>query len=402
MASVPARMFASLLVLVGLGGCSHASFYRYTTQEAAGASGSLLRYQDMADPPNDASAYRILYRSVGLQNEPIAVSGMAFVPRTPIPAGGRPVVAWAHPTSGIVPKCAPSLSELAFVEIAGLRELLRRGFVVVATDYPGLGTAGPHPYLIGDSEGRAVLDSVRAARALPDAHTSNRFAVWGHSQGGQAALFTASLAASYAPELQLVGVATAAPATDLESLLRDDFSSAAGRNITAMTLWSWTRVYGIPLDHLDAVDAQPAMNALANECLESPLDFLERRVSQRGLEKQFLMVRDVTQVEPWREILLRNIASPPPAQLPLFIAQDDADTVVRLDVTAKFANQACAHGNAVRYLTVPGAGHGFVASDAATAVASWIEDRFAGRAPPNDCAAIALRTTEISQVGAAK
>ena len=33
------------------------------------------------------------------------------------PLAGDAIVAWAHPTSGIVPKCAPSLSELAFVEI---------------------------------------------------------------------------------------------------------------------------------------------------------------------------------------------------------------------------------------------------------------------------------------------
>lgn len=78
--------------------------------------------------------------------------------------------------------------------------------VVVAADYPGLGTPGMHPYLIGESEGRAVLDSVRAARDLPDAGASNRFAVWGHSQGGHASLYTGELAASYAPDLRLVGV----------------------------------------------------------------------------------------------------------------------------------------------------------------------------------------------------
>jgi pimeloyl-ACP methyl ester carboxylesterase len=145
----------------------------------------------------------VLYRSTGLYGEPIAVSGIVIIPASPVPPHGRPVVAWAHPTSGVWPRCAPSLAIFLFQQIQGLRNMLRIGYVVAATDYPGLGTAGPHPYLVGISEGRAVLDSVRAARALPEAHAGRRFAVWGHSQGGQAALYAGLLARGYAPELHL-------------------------------------------------------------------------------------------------------------------------------------------------------------------------------------------------------
>ena len=49
--------------------------------------------------------------------------------------------------------------------IFGLNQMLAQGYVVTATDYPGLGTQGIHPFLIGVSEDRAVLDSVRAARS---------------------------------------------------------------------------------------------------------------------------------------------------------------------------------------------------------------------------------------------
>jgi pimeloyl-ACP methyl ester carboxylesterase len=187
--------------------------------------------------PLGASAYRILYRSTGLNGEPVAVSGVAIVPADDA-ASDRPIVAWAHPTTGVVPRCAPSLGMLVFQTMQGLREMVARGYVVVATDYPGLGTKGPHPYLVGVSEGRAVLDSVRAARLLPNNQAGKRFTVWGHSQGGQAALYAGILAADYAPELDLRGVAAAAPATDLETLLRDDLATAGGRNVTAMTLWS--------------------------------------------------------------------------------------------------------------------------------------------------------------------
>ena len=125
--------------------------------------------------------------------------------------------------------------------------MLERGFAVAATDYPYMGNPEPHPYLVGDSEGRAVLDSVRAARLIPEAKAGRKFAVRGHSQGGQAALFTGILARYYAPELRLVGVAAAAPATELATLLSEDIDTSGGKNLTAMTLWSRSRVFGAPM-----------------------------------------------------------------------------------------------------------------------------------------------------------
>ena len=227
---------------------AQSAFYLASRAELAGRPGTLIRTEPMHGAPDDAAAYRVLYRSRGLHNEPIAVSGVVIVPAGPAPPDGRPIVAWAHPTTGVVPRCAPSLALFMFQQIQGLRDMVERGYVVTATDYPGLGTAGPHPYLVGISEGRAVLDSVRAARIIGGADGSRRFAVWGHSQGGQASLYTGILAKTYAPELDLVGVAAAAPATELAKLMTDDLNSNGGRNLTAMTLWSWARVFDAPIE----------------------------------------------------------------------------------------------------------------------------------------------------------
>jgi hypothetical protein len=139
------------------------AFYQASEQALPGRPGTIIRQEPMLGAPLGATAYRVLYRSTGLKGEPIAVSGVVIVPPGPAPAGGRPIVAWAHPTTGIVPHCAPSLAIFGFQQIQGLRDMIRRGYIVAATDYPGLGTPGPHPYLVGISEGRAVLDSLRAA-----------------------------------------------------------------------------------------------------------------------------------------------------------------------------------------------------------------------------------------------
>src|SRR6201996_2758354 len=219
------------------------SFYDAPRSMLAGQPGTLVRLEVIDGAPLGATAYRVLYRSTGMKGEPIFASGVIIVPQGDPPAGGRPIVAWAHPTTGVTPRCAPSLAIFLFQQIQGLRSFIEHGYVVAATDYPGLGTPETHPYLVGDSEARAVLDSVRVARTMPGAGGGNRFVVWGHSQGGQASLFTGLIAKSYAPELTLVGVAAAAPATDLVTLMDDDINSVGGKNITAMTLWSWHRVY---------------------------------------------------------------------------------------------------------------------------------------------------------------
>src|SRR6202008_1018688 len=117
--------------------------------------------------------------------------------------------------------------------IEGLRSLLDAGYVVTATDYPGMGAHGDPSFLVGVSEGNAVLDSVRAARAIDGAHASNKLLLWGHSQGGHAALFGAQNAPTYAPDLDRVAFAVAAPAAELGALLDADIGDVSGVTIGA-------------------------------------------------------------------------------------------------------------------------------------------------------------------------
>ncbi len=327
----------------------------------------------------------MLYRSTGLQGEPIAVSGVIVVPAGPPPAGGRPIVAWAHPTTGVVPHCAPSLALFVFQQMAGLRPLVEQGVVVAATDYPGLGTAGPHPYLVGDSEARAVIDSVRVARSMPGTGGGSSFAVWGHSQGGQAALFTGLIAKSYAPELDLVGVAAAAPATSLVTLMSDDFKTSGGKNLTAMTLWSWSRVFGAPIEKVVLPQAIPTVDELADECIESIFDILLRRQTEKPLEQTFLSVPNIATVEPWRTLATRNTPGTLPPRIPLFLAQGTADNLVRPEVTRAYLQRQCKAGGKVSMLWLPGVGHGFAGRDSADMAVAWMMDRFAGRPAPSDC-----------------
>jgi acetyl esterase/lipase len=380
-----ALVVAAFATLVSSEGRAQTAFYRASEQELMGPPGTLIRSEPMPFAPDGASAYRVLYRSTGLRDEPIAVSGIVIIPSGPPPAAGRPIVAWAHPTTGVVPHCAPSLALFVFQQIQGLRPLIEGGAVVVATDYPGLGTVGPHPYLVGLSEGRAVLDSVRVARTMPEAGAANSFAVWGHSQGGQAALYAGLLAQSYAPELRLIGIAAAAPATDLVTLMGDDFKTTGGKNLTAMTLWSWARVFGAPIDQVVVPEAMPTVDRLADECIESIFDIIERRRTERPLEQNFLSVQNIAVVEPWKTLAQHNTPGPLPGGVPLFLAQGTTDDLVRPDVTAAFMQRQCGSGVSVRMLLLPGVGHGLAGRKSADAAVAWIADRFAGIPAPSDC-----------------
>jgi hypothetical protein len=138
--------------------------------------------------------------------------------------------------------------------------------VLVGTDYTGLGTNGPHPYLIGEGEARSALDSVRAARQLPELKLENRTVVWGHSQGGHAALWTGAIGFSYAPDVNIAGVAALAPATDLLPLLEAAEDTIVGKVMASFLMTAYSATYAdVQFDRYAGPDARA--RDMATRCL---------------------------------------------------------------------------------------------------------------------------------------
>ena len=361
-------------------------FYRPPDPLPAGRPGDVLRVEpmDLTVPgaPEGTQAWRVLYRSEYADGTATASSGMVFVPGGATPAGGRDVVAWAHPTLGMGDECAPSRSDDPLGDMNWLGGMLNNGWVIAATDYSGFGTPGTLHYLIGDDEARDVINSVRAAQRMAGTGAGSRFSVWGHSQGGQAALFVGMDAATYAPELQLVAVAAAAPASELVALVAEQWNSTVGWAIGPEVLVAWPATY--PELSADQVVSRAGLSSykrLAEDCI---FEAAVKGLVREGLGQTVFGVDPAT-VPAWRAAAERNSARPLAPGLPVLVAQGLKDGVVLPDTTALYVQTSCTAGSDLAVLWMGDTGHLAAAKVSGPAVTTWLQQRFAGVAATSTC-----------------
>lgn len=356
------------------------------TTAIAQQAGTLIAADPVIDTPAGMQAWRVRYWTTDAAGRPREVTGMVVAPREAVPAQARPVLAWTHGTWGVASRCAPSLSKDFWSVTAGLGAV-RNGYVVVAPDYPGLGSAGMHPFLIGEDTARSVIDGVRAARSIPGASAGSRYAVWGESQGGHAALWTAQTSRAYAPDLTLVGVAAAAPPTNLAQNLRSTSNRALKSFFTAYIGRSWSVSYGAPLSSLGNRQTQDIITRLAdNNCITLNMKPKLGMILGISVLNSRLQSIDIGRIEPWAGLARRNSPTIANIGVPLLIAQNAKDDLVAPAVTAAHVRGLCRSGNWVRSIAISGEGHATSAKDSAPATLSWIADRFAGKPAPSDCA----------------
>jgi pimeloyl-ACP methyl ester carboxylesterase len=219
-----------------------------------------------------------------------------------------------------------------------------------------------------------MLDAVRAARLLPLAAASNETVLWGHSQGGHAAIFAAELAAEYAPELRVRAVAVAAPATSLSQLLNADIGDISGVTIGSYAFAAYANVYGAStpgasLEKILTPAGAAATPTMAGLCLLGQNAALH--AIARPLVGGYLAVDPAT-VEPWATLLTENSPGATRLTVPLFVAQGETDTLVRPTLTSDFAEREKTLGTAVTYVSIPDTGHGLVALRALPRLMDWL------------------------------
>ncbi len=348
---------------------------------AAGRHGTLIWSRKVSSGPTvGGETHLVLYRSVGAKGEPVAVSGVVSIPTGEAPEGGWPIISWAHGTTGLADLCAPSRGSLpGQTGIYGsvmddfVASYLERGYAVLRTDYEGLGTPGPHPYLLGESAGRAVTDIVLAARELsPD--LSSRWVAAGHSQGGQAALFASRSTDGYGSGLQLEGVIALAPPSQLGTVIGMSSSGKVGSTaFLGPLVHSAARVAGVEPASILTERAMAVVPHLEDRCITE----LSAADSFGGLgERGLLRPRaDLARIE---SVVEGNDASAVRPGVPVLLVHGTKDELVPILLSDNLSTQYRSGGVDLDYRKVPAATHVGVLEAARPQVDEWL----AGQLPP--------------------
>jgi uncharacterized membrane protein HdeD (DUF308 family)/alpha-beta hydrolase superfamily lysophospholipase len=335
--------------------------------------------------PTGAQMWRILYTTTRADGVPAVASALVAAP-VDRPAGPLPVIAWSHGTTGVDPNCAPSLLPTGIESGSpnAIDQVISQGWVMVSTDYSGLGTEAPHAYLVGEQAGRSVLDAVRAARQMSELQLSEKTVVWGHSQGGGGALWTGMLASTYAPDTNVIGVAALSPASDLPGLVANLENIDGGAIFASYVIDGYANTYP-DVEFTDYIrpTAQLQVREMAGRCLTS-----EALVSaiQTFLFDKSIWALDPT-TGPFAARLAENIPLGP-IEAPLLIGQGAADVLVLPAAQAAYVERRCNAGYAVDYRTYPGEDHISVVqpdSPLIPELIAWTQDRLAGKPPTPTC-----------------
>jgi hypothetical protein len=368
------------------------SFYAVPAHLPSTVPGTLLKSERLPSDGIHGSVYRVLYVSEDLHGAPVPVTGLVMVPTTPPPAGGYPVVTWGHGTNGLADQCAPSLQPNQAVPFQN--DLLDHGWVVTASDYQGEGTPGLLPYLVGVSAARNTIDIVRAARHLPAAHAGSAYVVWGHSEGGQTAMFAFAIADSYAPELHLVGTVAAAPPSQFRYIYTF-LKTSPYRYYLLMAGAAWNRAYGssaAPLGEVATAEGISLLPDLSKGCA----DYIGSVTDRYPLDR--IIKADPFTVPAWRALLEAN----DPGDLttasaaPLLIVQGGADEQIPVATSALLKQHECSLGVATARWIYPGENHSGVLAPSMADMDHWIADRFAGDPAPDPYHPTGLTDVQVS------
>lgn len=391
--AVPAEAKKSRVKPVNIKAPAGTKFYSPPKKLYLGSPGSLVWQRPstgLTRISGAATNRHILYRSRSLTGKPIVVSGTLSIPKGRPPVGGWPIISWAHGTTGIADKCAPSWENGNLANDYGnseankilFRQWLAAGYAIARTDYEGLGTPGPHPYLVGRSAARSLVDIVPAARQLAarlKSPISKKVTLIGHSQGGHAVLFGASLFNQYNKTgLSLEKTITYAPASHLAeqaTILRyagettPGFGSPSSLSAlaTLIVLGAASDNSAIKPTEILSEQAIPFLPETEKVCLPQ----LGESDSLGGIAPYTLIKKDVN-----LDSLFTTLEAMNPdlsmSGSPVLMVQGLDDTTVQPIFTNLLSNELNRRGVNLTYQTFPGSDHGSILINASGVVNNFL------------------------------
>jgi pimeloyl-ACP methyl ester carboxylesterase len=389
-----------------------------------GALGQIVAQEPIATPVAGAQAWRIAYISYDLAGRKTIVTGLVVAPVGPTPPDGRPIMAWAHGTTGTAENCGPSqvlnpaqgLNEYFLMNgdswtdygLPSVEAFIKEGYVVVGTDYQGLGGGGRHQYAVAATQARDVIDSIRAVSSMKASGAGKKAIVYGWSQGGGATIAAASLPqyigqqGTASDNIQLLGFVALAPfdtavlaATPDQSgseKLMAELTAKFSDNVFnfthfAMNLWGTQAAFpNLKLDDVFTDDgAEVVDRVFSNKCMHSAADTLNYAYAS---EYRSLLNPKPKNTLAWTLALVQGSVAPVKPIAPVIIYWGTKDTVLPPVMGKLYQDQMCTLGGNVERVRLAGEQTHFSTPGAAAPLyLRWVKERMAGTPLATGCPA---------------
>ena len=427
------KIFAALIMtsLLAVAPVAHsaevalAPFYQKVTQmQPRGPLGTVIAKEKIATKIPGADAWRIAYISSDLFDRPTISTGLVIAPKGKPPKGGRPILAWSHGTTGTAQNCGPSqvldpAQDLNLYFLIGgtswtdfglpaATDFIKQGYVLVATDYQGLGGGGKHQYAISATQGRDLINSARAAGSMGLSGSSKKVAFYGWSQGGGSVIAAASSTAYIQQKntafdgMEVVGAVSMAPDALSGMIPKEALTDPAAASKTwqsmvtvfadnifnfshfAMNVWAMDGVFpGIKMTDVFTADGAKTINAIqATKCMHAGADTYVFNV---GASYKGMFNPQPTNLPAWMKAIVAGSTPNDKPVAPMLMFWGDKDTVMPPIQSEIYQKQKCAIGGNVQRIHLPGANHFTTPELAQPIFTQWIKDRFDGKAAPNGC-----------------
>ncbi len=400
------------------------SFYTNLPALSADAKlGALIQAEPINTTLPGVQAWRIAYVSSDIQDRKTIATGIVAAP-SGVATSGRPVVAWAHGTTGTAQTCGPSqllnpaqpLNQYFMPQgnswtdfgLPAMVPFIKAGYVIVATDYQGLGGGGRHQYTVAATQARDVINAIRAVTLLKPVQAGSRAVVYGWSQGGGATIAAAGLSdylhtkGTAQDNIQLLGFVALAPydvAVTIPPNVSDanaaqylqDLSNTFSSNVFNFTHYAqniWGMVAAFPelslTDIFTEEGAKIVDQIFLRKCMHVATDALDYAY---GKNYRTLLRSDIHQAALWVKANKASSVLPVKPMAPVIIYFGNHDTTVPPVMGKLYRDQMCQLGGNVTRIQLPGdQDHFTTPSVAEPFYVQWVADRFAGKAAPNGCA----------------
>lgn len=390
-----------------------------------GKLGQVIAKEPVPTSVPGAVAWRIAYISSDMADKQTISTGLVIAPDGKAPDGGRPVMSWAHGTTGTAQSCGPSqvldpavpLNEYFLPNgnswtdygVPAIAEFIKAGYVVVATDYQGLGGGGKHQYQLAATQSRDAIDAIRAAGAMEETGAGRKAVIYGWSQGAAAALAAASSPDYLSRKgtafdgIELLGAVAMAPPdfralappgpmseeqgkAMLAGVAKSLSDSVNNFNHVVMTLWGTQAAYPDRFNLTDVFTEDGAKfvdEVMSNKCVHAASDTINYSY---GAQFSQLLRSDPVNPQEWAQTLIDSAGPDVKAVAPVIIYWGTKDTVAPPIMHKLYREHMCKLGGNVARVQLAGDLTHFATPAASQPLyLPWIADRLAGKPAPDGC-----------------